>query len=59
MQLVTVTDLRKNLRDIIDEMMRGEEPVAVMRGAKPVAVLMGFADYERLVKAENEPQTSR
>jgi len=52
MKTVTATELKNNTSETIATAQH--EPVAIEKNGRPVAVLVPQADYERLIKLEND-----
>ena len=50
-EAVTATELRNNLRRIIDTAHYFGRRYLILRGGTPAAVLLGLEDYRRLVTA--------
>ncbi len=50
-EAVTATELRNNLRRIIDTAHYFGRRYLILRGGTPAAVLLGLEDYRRLVAA--------
>jgi prevent-host-death family protein len=62
MGVLTVTQARENLAELIDTTHRSGEPVVLTRAGRPVAVMLDHAVFERLVEAADDasdrsPQT--
>ncbi len=47
------TDVRGNLREVVDEIVRTGGEVTITRHGKPVAVLLAHDEYESLVETVN------
>ena len=50
---LSLTDVRGNLREVFDEIIRTGGEVTITRHGKPVAVLLAHDEYESLVKTVN------
>lgn len=49
----SLTDIRGNLREVVDEIVRTGRGVTITRHGKPVAVLLAHDEYESLVETVN------
>ena len=54
MGMLTVTQARENLAEIIESTHRSGEPMVLTRAGRPVAVMLDHAVFERLVEAVDE-----
>jgi prevent-host-death family protein len=54
MGVLTVTQARENLAELIDTTHRSGEPVVLTRAGRPVAVMLDHAVFERLLEAADE-----
>jgi prevent-host-death family protein len=54
MGVLTVTQARENLAEIVDSTHRSGEPMVLTRAGRPVAVMLDLAVFERLVEAADE-----
>lgn len=54
MGVLTVSQARENLREVIDCTKRSGEPVVLTRHGRPVAVVLDHALFERLVAAADD-----
>lgn len=54
MGVLTVTQARENLAELIDTTNRSGEPVVLTRAGRPVAVMLDHAVFERLVEAADD-----
>jgi len=54
MGVLTVTQARENLAELIDTTHRSGEPVVLTRAGRPVAVMLDHAVFERLVEAADD-----
>lgn len=54
MGVLTVTQARENLAELIETTHRSGEPVVLTRAGRPVAVMLDHALFERLMKAADE-----
>lgn len=52
MKTVTATELKTKTGETLDAAQR--EPVAIEKNGRPIAVIVPQADYERLMKLEND-----
>lgn len=52
MKKVTATELKTKTGEALDAAQR--EPVAIEKNGRPIAVIVPQADYERLIRLENE-----
>ena len=50
---LSLTDVRGNLRKVVDEVVRTGGEVIITRHGKPVAVLLTHAEYESLIETVN------
>ncbi|MBI4157446.1 type II toxin-antitoxin system Phd/YefM family antitoxin [Candidatus Woesebacteria bacterium] len=70
MDLISISDLRQKIADLVDRVSIGEEPFTIMKRSHPKAVLVGhdyFTSLEEAVldltdakeaeKAKSEPKT--
>lgn len=46
MKTIGVTELRKRAAEILDEVRRDEEPIAILQRSKPAAYLIAAGQYE-------------
>ena len=51
MGVLTVTQARENLAELINDTHRSGEPVVLTRAGQPVAVMLDHAVFERLLQA--------
>ncbi len=51
--VLSLTDVRGNLREVVDEIVRTGGEVTITRHGKPVAVLLAHDEYESLVETVN------
>ena len=51
--MLSLTDVRGNLREVVDEIVRTGGEVTITRHGKPVAVLLAHDEYESLVETVN------
>lgn len=49
----SLTDVRGNLREVIDEVVRTGGEVVITKHGKPVAVLLAHDEYESLIETVN------
>lgn len=52
MKTITATELRTKAGETLDTAQR--EPVTIEKNGRPIAVILPQADYERLIKLEND-----
>ena len=52
MKTVTATELKTKTGETLDAAQR--EPVAIEKNGRPIAVIVPQADYERLMRIEND-----
>ena len=50
---MSLTDMRANMREVIDEVVRTGGEVVITRHGKPVAVLLAHDEYESLIETVN------
>ena len=50
---LSLTDVRGNLREVVDGVVRTGGEVTITRHGKPVAVLLAFDEYESLIETIN------
>ena len=53
MQIINVTQIRKNIRAILSEIAKTKKPVAILQRSKPVAYLIDAGTFESM-QQENE-----
>lgn len=58
MGVLTVTQARENLAELIEITRRSGEPVVLTRAGCPVAVVLDHALFERLLEAADEARDS-
>lgn len=58
MKKVTLTQLRRDLVKIVEELAQTQEHITVTRYGKPVAVLLPVSHYEHLVELRQNLETS-
>jgi prevent-host-death family protein len=56
MQTLTTMDLRKNMGEILDKIVKNNEPVMISRANKPLAVILSISEYEEKVHKKNRIQ---
>jgi prevent-host-death family protein len=54
MVVLTVTQARENLAELIDTTHRSGEPMVLTQGGRPVAVMLDHGVFERLLEAADE-----
>lgn len=47
--IATITELRTNTSEILDQVTEGKQPVLIQRNGEPRAVMVPLAEYEQLV----------
>ncbi len=52
-QTVALTDVRDNIKTIVDEVVATGNEFTITRHGKPVAVILSFEEYESLVETLN------
>lgn len=52
--IATVTELRSNTREVIDQAEQGESAVLIVKNNEPYAVVMGFERYGELLEKAGE-----
>lgn len=50
---MSLTDMRGNMREVVDEVVRTGGGVVITRHGKPVAVLLAHDEYESLIETVN------
>ena len=50
---LSLTDVRGNLREVVDSVVHTGGEVIITRHGKPVAVLLAFDEYESLIETVN------
>jgi prevent-host-death family protein len=50
---------RSNLRDLLDQVFKGEVDVVIERNGKPVAVMIPVSDYEDLIDELDDLRAAR
>ena len=50
---MSLTDMRGNMREVVDEVVRTGGEVVITRHGKPVAVLLAHDEYESLIETVN------
>jgi prevent-host-death family protein len=48
-----LTEVRDNLKDVVDTVVSTGETFTITRHGKPVAVIVGYEDYEELLETLN------
>lgn len=48
MRMINVTDLRRNAKDILSEVIVSKQPVVILQRSKPVAYLVDAESFESL-----------
>ena len=54
MVVLSVTQARENLAELIDTTHRSGEPMVLTQGGRPVAVMLAHGVFERLLEAADE-----
>ncbi|HMX47207.1 MAG TPA: type II toxin-antitoxin system Phd/YefM family antitoxin [Candidatus Obscuribacter sp.] len=52
MKTITATELKTKTGETLDAAQ--EEPISIEKNGRPIAVILPQADYERLIKLEND-----
>lgn len=52
-QMAPLTEVRDNLRQVVDTVVETGSEFVITRHGKPVAVVLGFDEYESLVETLN------
>lgn len=52
MKIITATELKTKTSEALETAQR--EPITIEKNGRPVAVILAQADYERLLKLEND-----
>lgn len=50
MHIVNVTDIRRNIREVLMEVVRTKEPAVILQRSKPVAYLVDAETFEKTQK---------
>ncbi|MGB9803437.1 MAG: type II toxin-antitoxin system Phd/YefM family antitoxin [Desulfofundulus sp.] len=50
MHIVNVTDIRRNIREVLVEVIRTKEPAVILQRSKPVAYLVDAETFEKTRK---------
>jgi antitoxin YefM len=53
MTVTPFTELRDNLREIVDEVVATGDHCTITRHGKPLAVVLGYDEYEALIETLN------
>jgi prevent-host-death family protein len=53
MNTAPLTEVRDNLREVVDTVVSTGSEFVITRHGKPVAVILGFEEYESLVETLN------
>lgn len=48
MKMISVTDMRKNAKDVLTEVVNTKKPVVILQRSKPVAYLVDAESYEKM-----------
>lgn len=59
MHIVNVTDIRRNIRQILAEVMRTKKPAVIFQRSKPVAYLIDVETFEKMRAPEEADTLSR
>ena len=54
MNMVNVTEIRKNIREILMEVVRTKKPAVILQRSKPVAYLVDAESFDKMQKPEEE-----
>ena len=52
MRMVSALAVRKRLGNILDEVVKGKEPIAITRANRPLVVMEPYEDYESRTNRE-------
>ncbi|OGF98699.1 hypothetical protein A3D78_04510 [Candidatus Gottesmanbacteria bacterium RIFCSPHIGHO2_02_FULL_39_14] len=52
--IVSTTELQRNIKSVLDKLNDNNEPLIVVRDSKPKAVMMPYSEYKRLSSLEKE-----
>jgi prevent-host-death family protein len=53
MRTLTTIDLRKNMGEILDKIVKNNEPEMISHANKPLAVILSISEYEENVHKKN------
>lgn len=56
MQMINVTDIRKNIRGILADVVNSKKPVVILQRSKPVAYLIDAESFEKM-QSSGESET--
>lgn len=59
MHMVNVTDLRRNIREVLAEVVRTKEPAVILQRSKPVAYLIDAETFEKMRRPEETDVLTR
>ena len=48
MEMINVTDIRKNIRSILSEVVNSKKPVIILQRSRPVAYLVDAESFEKM-----------
>lgn len=48
MQMINVTDIRKNIRGVLSDVVNSKKPVVILQRSKPVAYLIDAESFEKM-----------
>lgn len=51
MNMINVTEIRKNIRSILSELVNSKEPVVIIQRSKPVAYLIDAESFEKMQRS--------
>ncbi|MEW6696465.1 MAG: type II toxin-antitoxin system Phd/YefM family antitoxin [Bacillota bacterium] len=51
MQMISVTDIRKNIRGILSEVVKTKKPAVILQRSRPVAYLIDAESFDKIQKS--------
>ena len=54
MHMVNVTEIRKNIREILAEVVRTKKPAVILQRSKPVAYLVDAESFDKIQLSDEE-----
>lgn len=51
MQMINVTDIRRNIREVLSEVVKTKKPAIILQRSKPVAYLVDAESFEMMRKS--------
>ncbi|AEG58961.1 type II toxin-antitoxin system Phd/YefM family antitoxin [Desulforamulus ruminis] len=48
MKMISITDMRRNAKDVLSEVVNTKKPVVILQRSKPVAYLVDAESYEKM-----------